>query len=326
MAVTRHNLPASTKTYDNPEALAQDPDVDLIVCCVRVDRHYELMRPAVKAGKNAFVEWPLASNLQQAEELLTIAQQTGSKTVVGLQARPSPYIQKIKSLVANKTIGDLLSVNINFDVGFPGDVEAPGIDYMAKKASGASYLTILFGHTADPIFHALGGLEEVSARLTTRWAKTQLLHSDGSFNKWIARETPDHVMMHGTVKENSAPISIALRNGKAFKDTPNMRVSIFGSKGEIRFTAVMPTNIATGTEKLELYDHETDTVEVVDVEYAPEVRDLPGLAKNIGKLYELFAEGGAKSEGFVDFEEAVGMHKVIAAIERSSETGKVEKV
>lgn len=282
--------------------------------------------PVIKAGKDVYVEWPLASNLTQATEMLTAAQKSGSKTIVGLQGRSSPSIRKIKELVADKTVGDLLSSTLEFTVGWAGDVEPPAADYFAKRESGGNFLTIPFGHTADPVFHALGGLEEISALLTTRWPETKLLHADGSFDRMIKRETPDHVLLQGILKNNGAPISMVARNGKGFKDLPNVVLKIFGTKGEIRFTSPAMFHIALGGEKIEIFDHEKDTVEVLDVEYDKTVKDLPPFAKNIGMLYEGFVKGWGVEEGFVDFEQAVGMHTIIDCMEKSSEERKYRKI
>lgn len=284
------------------------------------------MMPVIKAGKDVYVEWPLASNLTQATEMYTAAQKSGSKTIVGLQSRSNPYIRKIKELVANKTVGDLLSSTQEFTLGWVGDVEPPTVEYFTKKESGGNFLTILFGHTADSVFHALGGLEELSALLTTRWPETKLLHADGSFNRMIKRETPDHVMLQGTLKNNGAPISMTARSGKGFKDSPNLVWRIFGTKGEIRLTSAAMLTLALGGEKIEVFDHEKDTVEVVNVEYAEAVKDLSPFAKDIGMLYEGFVNGWGVEEGFVDFEQAVGMHTIIDCMEKSSEERKYKKI
>lgn len=284
------------------------------------------MMPVIKAGKDVYVEWPLASNLTQATEMYTAAQKSGSKTIVGLQSRSNPYIRKIKELVANKTVGDLLSSTQEFTLGWVGDVEPPTVEYFTKKESGGNFLTILFGHTADPVFHALGGLEELSALLTTRWPETKLLHADGSFNRMIKRETPDHVMLQGTLKNNGAPISMTARSGKGFKDSPNLVWRIFGTKGEIRLTSAAMLTLGLGGEKIEVFDHEKDTVEVVNVEYAEAVKDLSPFAKDIGMLYEGFVKGWGVEEGFVDFEQAVGMHTIIDCLEKSSEERKHKKI
>jgi predicted dehydrogenase len=275
--------------------------------------------PSLKIGKAVFVEWPLGANLEQAREMLTAAKQSGSKTIVGLQGRCSPFTQKVKQLVESKAIGELLSSTLTLDVGFAADTEVPGIDYMAKKDVGANTLTILFAHSADSVVYALGGIKEVSALLTTRWPVTKLLHSDGSFNKMIKRETADHVMFHGTISGSGTPLSIYVRNGKGFKNTPKLSWRIFGTKGEIRVTANGNLGLALGGEKIELYDHETDAVEVVEVHYADAVKDMPGYVKDIGSLYEAFANGAGVDQGLVRFEEAVEMHRMLDAMEKSNE-------
>ncbi|KAH8726595.1 oxidoreductase [Phaeosphaeriaceae sp. PMI808] len=323
-AIERHGLPSSTKAYGNPEDIANDPNVDLVVCCVRVDRHYQLMMPSLKAGKAAFVEWPLGSNLQQAEEMLATANKSGSKTIVGLQSRPSPIYQKVKELVEAKAIGELISSNISYSMGYPGDANPPGVDYMAKKEVGGNFFTIMFGHTADAMWYALGGLHDLSAQLSTRWEDTKLLHSDGSFYKIIKRETPDHVVLHGTVGKTGAPISMFSRAGKSYPNVSPLVWHVFGTKGEIRVTSNTPIALGLGGEKIELFDHETDTVKEISVQYRKEVEDLAPFAKNIGALYELYAEGGTFDQGFVDFEQAVRMHKILDKMEKSSEGRKWE--
>jgi hypothetical protein len=85
-------------------------------------------------------------------------------------------------------------------------------------------------------------------------------------------------------------------------------------------------SLGVGGEKIELYDHEKDTVEIIDVQYPDTVKDLAPFAKHIGLLYELFAKGGSVEEGFVDFEQAVGMHRIIDRMEKSSDNRKYEKM
>jgi predicted dehydrogenase len=179
------------------------------------------MMPILKAGKDSYVEWPLASNLKDAEEMLNAAKQSDAKTMAGLQARNSPVTLKIKELVESGTIGELLSSEMQIYSGFLGsDTEPPGIDYLAKKEVGGNLFTIMFSHSADPAFFALGDVDEVSATLMTRYKQTKLLKADGSFDKMISRETPDQVMVNATLKGSGAPITIYQRGGKQFKDAP----------------------------------------------------------------------------------------------------------
>lgn len=68
--------------------LAKDPNIDLVVCSVRVDRHFETIAPSLRAGKDVFVEWPLGKSAAEARELLKLKNEGGVKrAIVGLQAR-----------------------------------------------------------------------------------------------------------------------------------------------------------------------------------------------------------------------------------------------
>jgi predicted dehydrogenase len=85
LAIQAYNLPSGTRAYGSPEDLAADPDVQLVVVSTRVDRHYETALPSVRAGKDVYVEWPLAENTVRARELVELARERGGKTAVGLQ-------------------------------------------------------------------------------------------------------------------------------------------------------------------------------------------------------------------------------------------------
>ncbi|KAH7400826.1 oxidoreductase [Phaeosphaeria sp. MPI-PUGE-AT-0046c] len=325
-AIKRHSLPLSTKAYASAEDLAKDPNVDLVVCCVCVGKHHDVIMPALQAGKAAFVEWPLASNLEQAEELLVAAKKSGSKTLVGLQSRASPVVQKVKDLVSKKAIGELISSNFTFAVGMPGDTNTVAAEYIAYKKIGAGLLSILGAHSIDAVQYALGGLDEVSAHLSTRWSDVNLTKVDGSVERTIKRETPDHVLLHAIISGSNAPLSLSIRHGQTSPNAPNLIWSIMGTKGEIRVTSASALNLGLPTEKIEVLDFEKNAVETVEASYAEEVKDFMMFANNVGTMYELHANGGCAEQGLVDFEQAVAVHKIIDAIERSSEGKKWEKV
>lgn len=99
-------------TYDNPTSIAKDPNVDIVAVSVNVPQHYDLIRPALEAGKYVFSEWPLARNLAEAEELTQLAKEKGVKTMVGLQARQNPSIIKAKEIVASGKLGKILGTTM----------------------------------------------------------------------------------------------------------------------------------------------------------------------------------------------------------------------
>src|SRR6202795_495289 len=92
--------------------MTADPDVDLIVVCVRVPGHRDLVMAGLQAGKAVFCEWPLGANLAEAEEMADLASQRSVKTSVGLQARSDPTILYARDLVQGGYIGEVLPPNL----------------------------------------------------------------------------------------------------------------------------------------------------------------------------------------------------------------------
>lgn len=95
LAAARAHGVAAEHAHSDPEAMARDPEVDLVVVSVKVTMHYALAMPALRAGKDVFVEWPLGNDLKEAEEMAAQAKEKGVKTIVGLQARYRPAIMKV---------------------------------------------------------------------------------------------------------------------------------------------------------------------------------------------------------------------------------------
>lgn len=79
-AIAVFRLPIQTRAYGTPEDLAADRDVQLVINCTRVDLHHETTLPSIRAGKDVFVEWPLAENVAKAAELTSAAREAGGKT------------------------------------------------------------------------------------------------------------------------------------------------------------------------------------------------------------------------------------------------------
>lgn len=84
-SIKAFHLPPATRAYGSPEDLAADSDVQLVICATRVDKHYDTSMPSVRAGKDVFIEWPLAENAVRTDELLKAADKAGGRTIVGLQ-------------------------------------------------------------------------------------------------------------------------------------------------------------------------------------------------------------------------------------------------
>ncbi len=78
------------KAFPSPEALLAAVEVaDIVTPTVT---HYTLVKKALEAGCHVFVEKPLTSTLEEAEELVKISEKTGLKVQVGHVERFNPAL------------------------------------------------------------------------------------------------------------------------------------------------------------------------------------------------------------------------------------------
>jgi len=94
-AANKYNCTA----YNDAETLMNE--VDAIDIVSPTQSHYKYAKYALKKGKHVFVEKPLCETLEEAEDLLKLAEEAGVKTQVGHVERFNPAIQSLTSLTLN---------------------------------------------------------------------------------------------------------------------------------------------------------------------------------------------------------------------------------
>lgn len=105
-------------TTDYKEIL-QDKNIDLVLICTRHNSHAELVLKALKAGKNVFVEKPLATNQEELDAIKKFyTDGVGSKPIlmVGFNRRFSKYAKEIKKHTDKKM--NPLFIHYRMNAGF----------------------------------------------------------------------------------------------------------------------------------------------------------------------------------------------------------------
>jgi predicted dehydrogenase len=88
-----------------------------------------------------------------AQEMLSLAEKHGAKTIVGIQGSFSPVVRKMKEIVERGDeeggIGKVLSSTIVASVG-NGDVwERKNVRYFLEREVGGNIISVHFGHTLE---------------------------------------------------------------------------------------------------------------------------------------------------------------------------------
>ncbi|MGY0561726.1 Gfo/Idh/MocA family protein [Luteimonas sp. A277] len=304
--------------FANAQALVESPEVDLVVVTVKVPHHHELVTAALEAGKHLYCEWPLGNGLAEARELAALARARGVVVAIGTQMRVAPEVVHLRELIAGGHIGEVLSTTLVGSGGQWGGLTDAAHAYLYDAANGATLLTIPLAHTLAGLCEVLGGVRNLSARMV-RHRDTVHVEDTG---KDISNNSPEQVLVHGTL-ESGAAFSVHYRGGTS-RGT-NLLWEINGTKGDIQVTG------AGGHAQLVDLDVRGGTGEASGLApLMPPASAYAGLpdsavARNVARIYALLAqdirEGTNRAPSFDD---AVVLHELVDAIERSAAEAEVE--
>jgi predicted dehydrogenase len=304
--------------FSDHEQLVTQPDIDVVAVTVKVPRHRELVSAALAAGKAVYCEWPLGRDLDDARAMAALAAEQGVRTVVGLQARQAPAIERVQQLLSEGYVGEVLSTTM-VGLSVPGDVVGRPNAYMLDKTNGANVLTIAVGHSLDLLNHVLGEFAELSAMSDLR----RPLITIEETGEQIGKTAADQIAVIGTLT-SGATASIHVR--EAVAGGTGFLWEINGSDGTLRITAdaaqpqIFPLTVAGargGDEPVEL------AAPAASRQRWPALTGLEGApAYNVGRAYAAFAADiDSGTHTVPDFADAVRRHEVIAAIESSAAAG-----
>ena len=294
--------------------MAGAPDIDLIVVCVRVPGHRDLVMAGLEAGKPVLCEWPLGKNLAEAEEMAGLARRRSLTSVVGLQARSAPAILYARDLIREGHIGEVLTAHLSCVVQAQLQ-RGPGRIWQGVRANGANVLTITSGHAIDALCAVVGEFAEVSARVSTRIPHWRTL--DGTP---VPVDSPDSINVVGRTA-GGAEMSV---NVAAVPSNPGgNRIEIYGREGTLVLRAEGSFN--TGASQVHAGKGKES---LAPMPVPSKYRFVPGGTPdgqpyNVAQAYARMTDALRGGRPFdVDFDLAVTRHRLIDAIERSSATGR----
>jgi predicted dehydrogenase len=151
-----HGIP---RAHGSWQALAEDPDVDVIYVATPHSAHHAAAMTCLRAGKATLCEKPLTVDLATATELVETARAGGVFFMEGMWTRCFPAIARARQLVADGAIGRVVSVHADFGVIAPDD---PTHRLHAKELAGGALLDLgVYPVTLAHLF--LGAPDEVRA-------------------------------------------------------------------------------------------------------------------------------------------------------------------
>ncbi len=288
--------------FTSYEDVLNTDEIEAVYIASPVFFHKEQAIAAAKAKKHILLEKPVALTVADAEEIRKACEENGVKISIGFLMRFHGYHQKIKEIIAEGKIGDIVSIRGQFTCWYP-DIE--GAWRQKKATSGGGALVDMGIHVIDLIHH-ITGLKAVEV---AAFNQTQ------TFNYEV--DDSSNVIM----KMDNGAVAYVDSNFNIPDAASVAKLEIYGTKGSV---------VATGT----LAQEEVGKVDILisddSLEYdASQVRgELKPLSLEgtpLGNMYTKEIEGLGKAiiDGTpvpVSIESAIYDQKVVEAAYKASES------
>ncbi|HEX8985409.1 MAG TPA: Gfo/Idh/MocA family oxidoreductase [Bryobacteraceae bacterium] len=95
------------KTYTDYKELLQDPSIDVVFITTPEHLHHEMAIAALRAGKNIYLEKPLAHTIEEGEDIVREAAKSGKIVQVGTQNRSNSLYIQAKEMIQQGMIGEV---------------------------------------------------------------------------------------------------------------------------------------------------------------------------------------------------------------------------
>lgn len=157
LMATKEELGVSEAYLDFNEMMEKS-DCDVISVTTWNDSHKDTTIAGLRAGKAVLVEKPMAMDAQEAEEMVTVAKETGSLLMVGFCSRFSDDAMKLKKFIEDGRLGEIYYVK----TGYLRRRGNPKGWFADKARSGGGALIDIGVHALDRSWWLMGKPKPIS--------------------------------------------------------------------------------------------------------------------------------------------------------------------
>jgi len=90
--------------------ILRDPEIDAVHICTPNAQHFPMAKDAIEAGKHVICEKPLATSVEEGEELVSLAAKKGVRNCVCHNLRYYPMVQQMRRMREAGDLGEILVV------------------------------------------------------------------------------------------------------------------------------------------------------------------------------------------------------------------------
>jgi len=223
----RHGVP---KWYDDADALIADPDINAIYVATPPAAHADITARAAAAGKPVYVEKPMARTHAECLAMLQACSAAGVKLFVAYYRRRLPNILKVKALLRDGVIGELLHVDVRLSKPLGPAARDPANWRVDPVLAGGGLFYDMGSHQLDVLDYLLGPIVAASGMAANRAGGYATTAEDTTVGHW---RHESGVLGHGTW---------------CFAAPEEDCITLTGTKGSIRFDCFTAQQVTRADE------------------------------------------------------------------------------
>ncbi len=117
----------NAKAYADYREMLLREDIDAVSIAVPTSLHKEAALFSLQAGKHVFIEKPIASSVQEAQEVIAKAREMQKKLMVGHIEHFNPAVQELKARLQKGELGEIYKIDVQRIGPFPGRITDVGV-------------------------------------------------------------------------------------------------------------------------------------------------------------------------------------------------------
>jgi predicted dehydrogenase len=222
-------FPVIVDTTTDLDTAVSRPDVDAVDNCLTNALHYEPLLRAVRAGKHAFTDKPLAMELREAEELLAAAERAGIMHGIVQNMRFQPGPAAARRLLEEGALGDVFHARVVFGYFVPRSTTNRPSWFYRRAEAGGGIIHDMMAHFFDLWESLLGPVDAVQAFMRTG----------------ISERLDEAGRPFGVDVEDAATVNLRMRSGvfvncfiswirRPYQEVPEFEID--GSRGTALFS------------------------------------------------------------------------------------------
>ena len=187
------------KIYSSLEDLLRDGEVKVLDICTPNYLHGEAAKAGFRAGKGVYCEKPLSSDQAEAENLCTLAEQSGLPNQCALTMRFRPMVNRMKDMLEAGAIGQPIHFRVSYFHNSYLNADKPMSWRQDLDQSGGGAVMDLGIHVLDLTRYFLGDVKRLRA-------VSRILHGTRSTKEGLSvSNNTDEYLQADLEMENGVP-------------------------------------------------------------------------------------------------------------------------